>query len=320
MSLGEHLEELRYRLILALIGPVAVGIGLLVFGEEILGLIMAPLQEALLAEGLDPQVYAPSPLTAIAVYFKVAIVGGLTVSVPWILWQAWSFIAPGLYANERRFVTLMMPASIVLGVIGVLFMYFVMLPFTLWFLVFFATDFDLPEVKPNPLLPSPHVPESVSNTPKLFQIPMTRQDPAEPQVGQMWIKVPEFELRLYAGGDLQTPVLWTTKLKQRSMIQPLFHIDQYVNLVVFFALGFVIAFQLPLVMLLLARVGILSYRQMRHHWRAALMGSAVAGAILTPQDPISMLALAIPLYVLYEFGLILVRLFAAEAPPVGSSD
>ena len=98
------------------------------------------------------------------------------------------------------------------------------------------------------------------------------------------------------------------------LFRSVFMIDQYIRFVMWLALAFVIAFQLPLVMLLLGFTRIVSREQLGRWRKWAVIVSILVGAILTPPDPISQLSLAIPLYVLYEFGLLLMRWFIRQRP------
>jgi len=310
MSLGDHLEDLRYRLIMGMIGPIVIAIVLLIFGEQIITFLVKPLMVALVSEGLDPRIYASSPLTAIGVYMKVSFIGGFSLGIPWLLWQLWQFIAPGLYKNERKFITMLFPGAAGLAVAGLAFMYYVMLPLMLWFLIHFTVSFSPAQVEPSRLLgdqSTTSISEEIPDQPEAFQVPMTRKDPGEPVDGQMWMKMPERELRFYAGGRM-----FSVKLKPERMIEPLFQLDQYISMVMWLGLAFSVAFQLPLIMLGLAKIGIVDYATMRAGWRWAMVISIALGAILTPQDPFSLIAMAVPLYLLYEFGLVLIRLFVRQ--------
>lgn len=121
MSFGDHLEELRSCMLWALVGVVAGAIVSLVFGKEILAIIFAPLLFVQNANGLPMELLALAPTAGFVAYLKIGILSGLIISMPWVLFHAWNFVAAGLYKNERNLVLKLIPASVVLFVTGVLF-------------------------------------------------------------------------------------------------------------------------------------------------------------------------------------------------------
>lgn len=133
----EHLEELRKRIIICLI---AIGIGFAIsyaFAKEIFAFLAIPLQKAL------PPTSAlifTSPTEAFLTYLKTAIIAGLFLAIPAILYQVWKFIAPGLYEREKAYVTPFVISSSVLFIGGALFGYFFVFPFAFKFLMGFASD------------------------------------------------------------------------------------------------------------------------------------------------------------------------------------
>ncbi len=320
MTLGEHLDELRKRIFLAAIVPILVAVVLLFFGGQILTFLLKPLHQALSANELPSNIVAPSALTVIMLYMKIALIGGFVFGVPWVLWQMWLFVAPGLFPHERKFVTRLMPFSLIMACLGVLFMYYIMLPVTLWFLVGFTTGFPLDNNVAGTWFASPGHAESVKEYPEVLVFPLSTEDPPDPKPGQAWINVSQNRMKVFMGVVDDEPQYRTLPLSKPSLIQPLFHVDQYISLVLMFALGFAIAFQLPLVMLGAAASRLVTYAFMRKHWRGAAMGCTIIGALLTPADPGSMLALAVPLYLLYEFGLVLVRILVKPRPANDDDD
>jgi len=133
----EHLEELRQRLIRCMI---AVGIAFVVcyfFSKDIFSFLAKPLKESL-PEG-STMIFI-NPAEAFLTYIKLSFYAALFFSSPYILYQAWMFIAPGLYAHERRYALPFMVVSVLLFVAGVAFAYFVVFPFAFRFLMGFATD------------------------------------------------------------------------------------------------------------------------------------------------------------------------------------
>lgn len=323
MSLGEHLEELRWRLFLGLIGPLIAAIVMLIFGKQIVGFLTQPLLVAMETVGLEPRVINPNVTSAFAVYLKVSLLGGLIVGIPWLLWQLWMFIGPGLYQTEQRVVKMLVPASAALMAVGVAFLYYVMLPMMLWFLLSFAVSFEMPSLDRSVI--QGQIERQVSEDerdetengeavepPPLVSVPRLWEDPADASIGDMWIYLPQRELRVLVDDGL----VWRTRLSpavRSTMMEPLIQIDDYIGLVMLLALAFSIAFQLPLVMLVLGKVGIFSYNQMARVRKYALLVIVIVSAMVTPADPFSQVGLAIPMYALYELGLLLVKWFGPPA-------
>ncbi|MEY3024804.1 MAG: Sec-independent protein translocase protein TatC, partial [Planctomycetota bacterium] len=138
MTFGEHLEELRRRLILALAVPLPLAILAFVFADSIRAVITAPLYSALEARKLPTQVQALSPVETLTTDLFLAVILALVLSAPWLVYQLWKFVEPGLYANERRFARFLMPSSAILVAIGLSVLYWIMLPLMLLFLVGFG--------------------------------------------------------------------------------------------------------------------------------------------------------------------------------------
>jgi Sec-independent protein secretion pathway component TatC len=142
MSFGEHLEELRTCLIRALLG-IALAAGLaLIFGRSILQLLFLPLWRVQIANDLQPNVQSLAPTDAFSAYLKMSLAAGLIVSMPWVLLQIWNFVHTGLYPHERRFVKWLTVASSGLFIVGVLFLYFLVLPVVLQFFISFNRAFE----------------------------------------------------------------------------------------------------------------------------------------------------------------------------------
>jgi sec-independent protein translocase protein TatC len=140
----EHLEELRKRLIISLI---AVGIGFVIsyiFSKEIFQLLMIPLIKALPA-GAN-MIFTNLP-EAFFTYVKVALLAGIFVASPMVLYQIWLFVAPALYSHEKRYAIPFVIFSTLLFVGGASFGYFIVFPFGFKFFMGFATDFIQPAPK-----------------------------------------------------------------------------------------------------------------------------------------------------------------------------
>jgi len=130
-SLIEHLLELRTRLMWALAGMVAVLLALLPFANRLYAWLAAPLLEKLPAGGQLIAVEVASPFFT---PIKLAFFATLLVSAPWLLYQAWSFVAPGLYRREKRLAMPLLVSAVALFYIGCAFAFFVVLPSVFGFL------------------------------------------------------------------------------------------------------------------------------------------------------------------------------------------
>lgn len=131
MSFLEHLQELRQRLLRILIALIGLTSLSLVFTEPLLKLLIQPYGQTLQAIG---------PTESISIYLRVALMAGAALGMPYILWELWGFIAPGLYPNERWYVYWVLPAAFISFLGGMVFAWFVMLPTAIGFLSNFAPD------------------------------------------------------------------------------------------------------------------------------------------------------------------------------------
>lgn len=305
MPFGDHLEELRKRLVLGLVGVLPIMVVCFVFGGPLLSFILVPLIEALGSAGEPTQLLATSPFETFAAYMKVAIVVGLLVGTPWIVLQAWLFVAPGLYERERRFVYFLIPLSAVLTAAGMTFLYKVLLPVSLYFLILFGTSI----VEQHS--PTADVPPGIT----LPSIPILEGDPRDTTLapGDMWINEDAGELRVMLNDGRVAGM----RLSGRGAIAQQYRVGEYVGLVFTLALIFAVAFQLPLVLLLLSWSGLLRPQDVTPYRRHVIFGCAVLGAVLTPQDPGSMVLLGSALYVLFEFGIVLMRFVPARVVAEG---
>jgi len=126
-SFWDHLKELRTRLAQALIG-VAVGTAAVgVYSEQIFRWVMRPVLQSL-PEGQRALNYT-SYLEPFLVYLKVALYGGTFAAAPWVLWQLWLFVAPGLYRREKRMVVPFLASGTILFYSGAAFCYFLVMPY-----------------------------------------------------------------------------------------------------------------------------------------------------------------------------------------------
>jgi sec-independent protein translocase protein TatC len=317
MSISNHLDELRSRLILALVGVVVAACLALAVGRHLIAILYVPLANAQMAAGLQPQTYALSVQGPFMIYLKVSLIAGIILASPWIVYQVWRFIASGLHASERRVALVLIPFSVLMTVIGMLFMYFIMLPVCLWFFLNFATSYpDMGETEPTgiSLLLSgredtdagqenaPVAPDDPA-APKPSILPTLTVDPPEPIEGQIWLKVPENVLRMRLGDHTRSLVPATT-----NMMSPLIEIGLYISFVTMLALGIGVAFQLPVVMVILGWTGVVDPAWFARYRRHSVFVCFALGALLTPADVMSMIMLAAPLWGLFELGLVLMRI------------
>lgn len=319
MSLGDHLEELRYRIIIGIVGPLVASAIMLMFGKQVVSFLCRPLLIALQAQGLPAQVINPSVTSAFSVYIRVSFICGFIIGIPWFFYHLWKFIAPGLYPRERRFVYYLVPGSTALTLTGVSFMYFILLPFMLYFLINFSLGFDLPSLEPNAVekFTLPPSDETMVTPDKLAQmhIPIVLANPDHPEIGQAWVKLPENVLRIY-GGDR----IYEANLRTNKFMTPLIQLETYVTFVMLLALAFALAFQTPLIMLGLGYIGILTHQQMSAARPYLIVVILIIAAVLTPPDVLSQVGLAVPMYLLYEFGLVLVKYTQKRAAVEGADD
>jgi sec-independent protein translocase protein TatC len=136
MSFLEHLEELRKRLLLA-IGGIGVAFFLcLFFSDQLWNVVFAPAGAALTALHVSPTLKLINPMDSFQImWMKIPILAAVFLSSPWILYQVWAFIAPGLYKRERRWAAPFVISSAGLFIVGGLFAYFVAFRFGLEFLL-----------------------------------------------------------------------------------------------------------------------------------------------------------------------------------------
>jgi sec-independent protein translocase protein TatC len=129
MTFFEHLEELRSRLIKSLIPFIPAFVVAWIYREEVFSLLVVPLNKAWHSMGLGtPKLHFASPVDPMVVYLKQSAIVALLAASPWVFYQAWSFISPGLYAKEKRYVIPFVLASTVCFTIGGLFGWFYIFP------------------------------------------------------------------------------------------------------------------------------------------------------------------------------------------------
>jgi sec-independent protein translocase protein TatC len=227
-----HLVELRDRLVKASIG-IAVMFGLLALfpgPAAIYDILAAPMIAALPA---GSKMIATGVISPFLVPMKVTLVIAFILALPWVFYQVWAFIAPGLYTHEKKLVLPLVFSSSLLFMAGVAFCYF----FVFGRVFAFISEFS---------------PTSIAVTPD---------------------------------------------------------IENYLDFVMSMCLAFGVTFEVPVVVVILVRMGIVSIAKLKEIRSYVVVGAFVIAAIVTPPDVVSQLALAIPMCLLYELGLLLAPVF-----------
>ena len=142
MSFLEHLEELRARLLHSIYSLVAGAAICFWFREPIYSYLAKPLTDALRAQGLSDKLVYTNPVDPFNLYIKISIMGGIFVASPFILWQLWMFISPGLYRNEKKYIWPFVLLTSSLFISGGFFAYKLAFPKALAFLIGFGHHFQ----------------------------------------------------------------------------------------------------------------------------------------------------------------------------------
>ena len=237
LPLTAHLQELRKRLILSF---VAIGVGFFVcyaFKKFLFDILAAPLLKVMPIGG---SLIFTSVAEAFFTYMKVAFIAAVILVSPFVLYQIWAFVAPGLYQKEKRYVIPFVLGGSLFFAVGVLFAYFVAIPIGFKFLLGYATDF----------------------------------------------------------------------------IKPLPSMKEYLSFSIKFLLAFGLVFEFPVVLVLLARIGVVDAKMLARQRKYAILLIFIFAAIITPPDFISQVLMALPLIGLYELSIFLSKIFGKkkEAP------
>lgn len=238
MSFWDHLDVLRGTLIRSLVALVVACIpGLCLRGLLFDGIILAPARPdfpvyRLLGWNLDMQLINVEVSAQFFVHLRCALIAGVVLAFPYIVFELWRFVAPALYEQEKKAVKKAFGLSSLLFYTGVLVGYFVVLPACLQFFMNYTVS------------------DSVANTITL---------------------------------------------------------GSYISLFASMVLLIGIAFEFPVVILILSSLGVVSKAVLRKSRAYALIGIMVISALITPSDPVSMLVLSAPLYLLYEASILLCR-------------
>jgi sec-independent protein translocase protein TatC len=288
MTIGEHLEDLRKRLILGLVGLAVAMIGCMVYADDVLAILCRPLVRGLQKHHFSSQMMTKGITEGFMTYLQVSIICGIIIAGPWMVYQLWLFVAAGLYPHERKTVTKYIPLSIALMLSGVLFVYFLVLPLTVNFFLTFTSGIPLPGG------PSPIVNVTIAPA-----FPLLDGDPADPPDGAVWYNKVQDRLKIRVMSETRVVPFGPEKL-----LTPQITLDEYISFVLTFMLVFAVAFQLPLVLLALVRIGIIDIEFLRKQRKIVWFVMTIVAAVIAPGDVVtSMVALLIPLILLYEFGI-----------------
>lgn len=230
-----HLIEMRDRLLRAVIAVVVLFVLLFPWAQDLYALLAQPMLAALPQGG---QMIATEVTTPFFVPIKVTMMTAFLLAMPWVFYQMWAFVAPGLYQNEKRIGVPLVIASVLLFLLGMAFAYFLVFPVVFGFIVGVA-------------------PEGVAV--------MT-------------------------------------------------DIGKYLDFVMTLFMAFGIAFEVPVAVVLLVKMGMVSIAKLREIRPYVIVGAFVIGAIFTPPDVISQFMLAVPVWLLYEMGIIVASFITKPAP------
>ncbi|MBL7215577.1 MAG: twin-arginine translocase subunit TatC [Phycisphaerae bacterium] len=143
MSLGDHLEELRIRMMLAIGGLLLGLVACLFFGKYLILLLRAPYDNALSNPEIPLQLQTIQPAEGFLTYIKICMVFGLLLTSPWVFWQVWTFVSAGLYRHEKKFVKIVAPISAGLFVTGAMFFILIVAPLAMGFFIKFNAKLGL---------------------------------------------------------------------------------------------------------------------------------------------------------------------------------
>lgn len=324
MSFGDHLDELRKRVLWSLAIPIPMTFVVFALKKPLIEWLSKPLLKVLADNELPQRMQVLGPAEALMTAIKLSLIGAVVLSAPWILLQAWKFIKPGLYQHERRFVHFLIPGSAILTAAGIALLYYVMLPLMLMVLVQFGTSLlpGIGEQAQDPRVES--VMESIDT------VPIRVKAPNDPQAGEAWLLWPRLELFVAVEGVSDAPVdkqgssitgtsaIDILNVTGRPMIAQEFRLSTYLDFVMLLIMAISIAFQMPLVILLVGWTGIVSKETLRSKRKYALFICGAISAIITPADALSMLMMLLPLYLLYELGIVLLVIAPAKAVAEGT--
>jgi sec-independent protein translocase protein TatC len=294
MSIGEHLEELRRRMILAIGGFGVVFAVCLLFGQQVMAIFCQPLISVLQQYDITPQIYFTQVSDPFMVFIKISLISASAIASPWMLYQLWLFVAAGLYSHERRIVTKYVPMSLSLLISGMVFVYFLVLPWTLQFFLAFSISIKLPSV----YTPNTKV---ATSQPSIVQV--LEGDPAAPALGQIWLNKLDGRMKIFFADKVRI-----ITFGPENLTSPIITLPDYIDLVFGMLLTFALSFQLPLAVMAMVAIGIVERDMLKQSRRYVYFGMSILAAAITPGDVITAtVALMFPLVGLFELGIWLSR-------------
>jgi sec-independent protein translocase protein TatC len=300
MPFMAHLDELRTRLVHTAYGLIIAFAAAYAFKEHIYAFLTTPLLESS-QQGVE-LIYL-DPTEAFFTYIKVSFLAGLVVASPWVFYQIWKFVAPGLYQKERRMVWPFVISASALFIGGSMFCFTTVFPWAFTFLRSFETQ---PQDK-TPLPPDrPAIVEMVRGEidQRLKALGGGEVVAAMPpaQRDQVARRIEDQVLNRL----LEALTQERTKPGQLT-IKAQFTMRAYLSFTALLLIAFGVIFETPLVLVFLGRVGIVSSAGLRKKRKYAILGMFVVAAILTPPDVVTQVLMAVPLVALYEISIWLVR-------------
>lgn len=295
MTFGEHLEELRTRLILGLAGFfVAFIVCLTVVRDYVFQVLTKPLLDVMHQYELTPMLYDNGTGGAFSVYLKLSAIAAVVIAGPWLLYQVWMFVAAGLYPHERKTITRFIPLSIGLLITGVAFAFYLVLPMTLNFFIWFTTTIKVP---------SSYEPVATTMPVNMPVAPMLLGDPLDPPSGAFWFNMSQSRLKINVNGH--TRILQFTS---ENLVAPFITLSDYTEMLLMMLLVFGLSFQTPLAVILLVRMGIFELEEMKAMRKIVYFVIVIIAAVITPGDVVTAtIALMLPLCGLFELGLFLAK-------------
>ncbi|HWB20132.1 MAG TPA: twin-arginine translocase subunit TatC, partial [Phycisphaerales bacterium] len=227
MSFGDHLEELRKRVMWAMALPVPVMLVAYFFSDPLLDLLLRPLFVVLAGQGLRPEVLLLEPIELFFTQIKLAMLAGVVLGAPWIVYQLWLFVKPGLHQHERRFVNLLLPGSAILTILSVLLTYLVMLPFMLQVLVAIGANMTV-HIPPIP------VPAQAAEIIKAHEgqpLQTYLGKPANVAAGDIWLDVRDQKVRLAYNDAAGTQVVFDVPPTVEGGFRQDYRLNEYISFV-----------------------------------------------------------------------------------------